>query len=125
VRSAQGWYSDGWAAPRAEFTFRAGAGRHLALDVSLPGWAPIARQRLTFSTGGKTFASESFGHGAFRIPVMLPRAVWDRPVTVQVRAAAHFRSDLRGERYDRRKLAYLLRSFDFEETSEASAEPTR
>ena len=117
VRHAQGWYSDGWAGPRAQFTFQPGAGRNLALDVELPGWAPIARQRLTFSVAGRAFASESFGHGDFRIPVMLPRAAWDAPVTVEVRADASFRPGRRGNgERDRRKLSYVLRSFDFEES---------
>jgi glycosyltransferase involved in cell wall biosynthesis len=116
VRHAQGWYSDGWASSRADFAFRPCAGRRLALDVTLPPWAPFERQRLTFSIAGRTFATESFGRGEFRIPVMLPRTVWDRPVTVRVRAEFSFRpgTDAAGLR-DRRKLAYLLRSFDYED----------
>lgn len=116
VRNAQGWYTDGWASSRAEFTFPPSAGRLLAIDVFLPHWAPIERQSLTFSVGGRAFAWESFAHGEFRIPVMLPRATWDSPVTVQIEADAYFRPapDPSGPR-DRRKLAYLLRSFDYEE----------
>ena len=116
VRGAQGWYSDGWAAPRAEFTFRAGAGRNLAIDVALPHWAPIDRQRLSFSVAGRVFATESFGPGDFRIPVMLPRDTWDGPVTVRVRAHRFFRASngRNGERDDR-KLAYVIRSFDYED----------
>jgi glycosyltransferase involved in cell wall biosynthesis len=116
LRHAQGWYSDGWASPRAEFTFRPGAGRYLAMDVALPAWVPIERQRITFSVAGRAFASESFARGEFRIPVMLPRDTWDAPVTVQVRAENSFRpgDDAHG-RPDRRKLAYVLRSFDYED----------
>jgi glycosyltransferase involved in cell wall biosynthesis len=116
VRGAQGWYSDGWAAPRAEFAFRPGAGRNLAIDVMLPQWAPIDRQRLTFSVDGRPFATESFGRGEFRIPVMLPRNTWDVPVTVRVEAHRFFRAHNRNRRQnDRRKLAYVIRSFDFED----------
>jgi glycosyltransferase involved in cell wall biosynthesis len=116
VRGAQGWYSDGWAAPRADFSFRAGAGRNLAIDVMLPQWAPIDRQRLTFSVDGRAFASESFGRGEFRIPVMLPRDAWDRPVTVRVRAQRCFRPQrATGQARDRRKLAYVIQSFDYED----------
>jgi glycosyltransferase involved in cell wall biosynthesis len=116
VRGAQGWYSDGWAGTRAEFTFRPGAGRNLAIDVTLPQWAPIDRQRLTFSVGGRAFATESFGRGEFRIPVMLPRETWDVPVTVRVRAHHFFRArDRDREHRDRRKLAYVIRSFDYED----------
>jgi glycosyltransferase involved in cell wall biosynthesis len=116
LRHAQGWYSDGWASAHAEFTFRPGAGRFLAMDVALPPWAPIERQRITFSVGGRAFAWESFARGEFRIPVMLPRDTWDAPVTVHVRAETFFRpgDDVHGRR-DRRKLAYLLRSFDYED----------
>ncbi len=116
VRGAQGWYSDGWASTRAEFTFRPSAGRYLVMDVTLPPWAPIERQRVTLSTGGRTFASESFARGEFRIPILLPRATWDRAVTVRVRAEHAFRPGKgpAGAR-DRRKLAYVLRSFDYEE----------
>lgn len=123
VRHAQGWYTDGWAAPQADFTFRAGAGRHLALDVSLPPWAPFERQHLRFSVAGRTFASESFARGEFRIPVMLPRETWDRPVTVRVRAQRFFRPNGGGgggeEPRDRRKLAYVLRAFDYEDDGSA------
>ena len=116
LRRAQGWYSDGWAGSRADFTFRPCGGRRLAIDVALPPWAPIERQRLTFSVAGRAFATESFGRGEFRIPLVLPRAVWDRPVTVRVRAAHAFRPGVdEAGRHDRRKLAYVLRSFDFED----------
>jgi glycosyltransferase involved in cell wall biosynthesis len=117
VRRAQGWYSDGWAAPQADFSFRPGSGRYLAIDVALPPWAPIERQRLDFSVGGRTFASETFARGEFRIPIMLPRDTWDRPVTVRVRAERYFRpgGGRAGEARDRRKLSYVLRSFEYEE----------
>lgn len=116
LRHAQGWYSDGWAAARAEFTFAAPVGRHLTMDVFLPPWSPLQRQRLTFSIEGRPFASESFARGEFRIPLMLPRATWDAPVTVRVDADAYFRAheEEAGLR-ERRRLAYLLRSFDYED----------
>jgi glycosyltransferase involved in cell wall biosynthesis len=115
VRGAQGWYSDGWASTRADFTFRPSAGRRLAMEVELPSWVPFERQRLTFFADGRRFAAESFGRGTFSIPILLPRSLWDRPVTVRVRAASHFRPARDATRpRDRRKLAYLLRSFDFE-----------
>jgi glycosyltransferase involved in cell wall biosynthesis len=112
VRGAQGWYSDGWAAPLAEFTFSPPRGRLLALNVALPGWAPLRRQTIELSAGGRVFAREAFGHGEFTIPVMPPRETWEQPVTIVVKAGASFRP-ARGTD-DRRRLAYLLRSFDFE-----------
>jgi glycosyltransferase involved in cell wall biosynthesis len=115
VRHAQGWYSDGWASTRADFTFRPSAGRYLVMDVSLPPWAPIERQRVTLSVDGHVFACESFARGEFRIPVLLPRATWNRAVTVRVRAEHSFRPGNDGAARDRRKLAYLLRSFDYED----------
>jgi glycosyltransferase involved in cell wall biosynthesis len=115
VRSAQGWYSDLWAAPRAEFTFPPPRGRVLALEVALPPWSPLARQTIELSTGGRVFARESFGKGEFTIPVMPPRATWRDPLTIVVRASAHFKpSASRDGNDDRRKLCYLLRSFDYE-----------
>ena len=116
VRGAQGWYSDGWASTHAEFTFRPSAGRYLVMDVMLPPWAPIERQRVTLSTGGRIFASESFARGEFRVPVLLPRDTWDRAVTVRVCAEHSFRARKdAAEARDGRKLAYVLRSFDYEE----------
>jgi glycosyltransferase involved in cell wall biosynthesis len=111
LREGQGWYDDAWAAPRAEFTFPPPRGRHLALRVELPAWAPIDRQQLTFAVGNVPFAREAFGRGAFTIPVLPPRAFWERPLTITVRARASFRP---GVRADQRRLCYLLRSFDFE-----------
>jgi glycosyltransferase involved in cell wall biosynthesis len=115
VRHAQGWYTDGWASARADFTFRPSAGRYLVMDVSLPPWAPIERQRVTLSVDGHAFASESFAPGEFRIPELLPRATWNRAVTVRVRAEHSFRPGSDGAARDRRKLAYVLRSFDYED----------
>ena len=115
LREAQGWYTDGWAGPRAEFTFAPSAGRFLAIDVALPEWSPYERQHLEFSAGGRRFAAESFARGEFRIPMMLPRAHWDRPVTVHVRASKSFRpARSPGAPRDPRTLAYLLRAFDYE-----------
>ena len=115
LREAQGWYDDGWAGPRAEFTFAAPRGRHIAISVELPAWAPIERQELAFCVNGVPFARESFGRGAFVIPVLPPRAAWEAPVTIVVRARRSFvPGRAPGVRPDRRRLAYLLRSFDYE-----------
>jgi hypothetical protein len=115
LREAQGWYDDSWAGPRAEFTFPAPQGRHIALSVELPDWAPIARQELTLSIGGVPFAHESFGRGAFVIPILPPRSAWDAPVTIVVRARTSFvPARMPGAPPDRRRLCYLLRSFEFE-----------
>jgi glycosyltransferase involved in cell wall biosynthesis len=116
VRHAQGWFTDGWAAPRAYFTFPPPRGRHLAVQVFLPPWAPLERQHISFSTGGRVFARESFAKGEFTIPVMPPRDTWDRAVTIEVRASRYFRPPKPAEgRWDRRRLSYLLRSFDYED----------
>jgi glycosyltransferase involved in cell wall biosynthesis len=116
LRHAQGWYSDGWASARAEFAFRPGYGRPLAIDVTLPPWVPYERQQLTFWAGGRRFASESFGRGSFRIPVMLPRELWEKSTSVVVRADRAFRpARAGGAPPDRRTLAYLLDAFDYED----------
>ena len=116
VRNAQGWYSDGWASARAEFTFPAPRGRHLAVEVFLPPWAPVERQHVTFSARGRVFARESFAKGEFTIPVMPPRETWDAPVTIELHARTCFRPPKPAEgRRDRRKLAFLLRSFEYED----------
>jgi glycosyltransferase involved in cell wall biosynthesis len=115
LREAQGWYDDEWAARRAEFTFPAPRGRHLALRVELPPWAPIERQEISFWVGGRPFAREAFRHGSFTIPVLPPRETWDRPVTIVIRARAAFKpGHAPGGATDSRRLCYLLRSFDFE-----------
>jgi len=115
VRGAQGWYTDGWASTRAEFTFPAPRGRVLALTVTLPGWSPLKRQTLELSTGGRVFARESFGQGEFTIPVVPPRETWEHPVTIVLRASSFFRPPRINEgTTDRRKLSYLLHSFEYE-----------
>jgi hypothetical protein len=100
IASAQGWYTDLWAGPRVEFAFPPPRGRVLALAVALPPWLPYARQRLEFSTGGRIFARETFGKGEF---------------VIAVRASSSFRPPRAREGVtDKRKLSYLLRSFDYE-----------
>jgi glycosyltransferase involved in cell wall biosynthesis len=122
LREAQGWYDDGWAGRRAEFTFPAPRGRHIALSVELPSWAPITRQEVELSIGGVPFARESFGRGAFVIPVLPPRSAWEAPVTIVVRARTSFvPARTPGTRRDRRRLCYLLRSFDFETPQHGAA----
>ena len=114
VRSAQGWYSDGWASTRAEFTFPAPRGRVLELNVSLPDWLPFDRQTIVLSTNGRVFAREAFGHGQFTIPVMPPHGTWEAPVTIVIHAKSSFRPARPWRSGDPRTLAYQLTSFDYE-----------
>jgi glycosyltransferase involved in cell wall biosynthesis len=116
LREAQGWYTDDWAAPHARFTFPPSRGRNLAIDVELPSWVPFERQRLSFSVGRRVFARETFAAGRFTIPLIPPRATWNAPVTIDVRAERWFRPPLQpAQPPDRRRLAYFIRSFEFED----------
>jgi len=114
LRYAQGLFSDGWASTRARFVFPPARARNLEMTVSLPGWAPIERQTITFRANGKVFARESFERGEFTIPVALPRGLWSKPVHITVDAAKFFLTPVaRDGRRDPRKLCYLLKDIEY------------
>jgi glycosyltransferase involved in cell wall biosynthesis len=117
VERAQGWYTDGWAGPRAEFTFPAPHGRRLAIAVELPPWVPFRRQRVRFRANGRVFATESFGRGVCTLAVLPPRETWDAPLTITLQADRTFRPPATAHgQVDRRRLAFVVRAFDYEQT---------
>ena len=115
VRSAQGWYTDGWASTRARLALPPPRARAIELDVFLPPWAPIDRQTIALRSEGRIFARESFGRGEFTIPIAIPRGLWSKPLHLAVTAERRFLPPAPAVgRRDRRKLCYLLRRVEFE-----------
>lgn len=113
AHSAQGWFSDGWAARETHLMMPAPRGSFLILDISLPEWVPFDRQTLTCEAEGVTFAQESFGKGVFSIAIAVPRRHWDNTFEFTIRAASTFRPVEEGSHLKRR-LAYLLHGVRYE-----------
>ena len=114
VRSAQGWYSDGWAARKAHFMLPASRGRFIELDVSLPIWAPIERQTISVESNGAILARETFDRGNFTLAVAVPKPYREDPLEFTIRAARAFRPN--NEEYRlKRDVAYILRRVNYPE----------
>jgi glycosyltransferase involved in cell wall biosynthesis len=110
VRTAQGLYSDGWAARRVHYMLPPGHGRFLQIDVSLPQGI-VERQEIRVVAAGETIARESFGPGDYRLFVRVPRKFWDVLFEFDLVAA-------RGRRPGRasgddRELCYLIRGIAY------------
>ena len=105
VGPLQGWYGDEWAAPRTHLMLQPPQGRFIEIDVSLPDWAPIDRQTISFVSGKHTFARETFEKGRFTLAVPTPGPA-EKPLRFTIRSEKAFSSPSEGPRA--RKLAYLL-----------------
>jgi glycosyltransferase involved in cell wall biosynthesis len=114
ARSAQGLYSDGWAARRLRYMLPPGDGRFLQIDVTLPDGF-VDRQELDVWAGGASIARESFGPGDYRLSVRVPEEFWGTWFEFELRAkhgrrAGRISGDARELCYILRKIAYSNRT---------------
>lgn len=114
VRDLQGWYGDDWASGKARLMLLPARNRFIELDVTLPEWAPIDNQMISFIADGRTFARETFSKGAFTIAVPTPPRSDETPFSFTVRAKKTFASPAEGPRA--RRLAYLLHGIRYRES---------
>lgn len=122
ARTAQGLYSDGWAARRLRYMLPPGDGRFLQIDVSLPDGI-VERQELCIWVGGRSIACEAFGHGDYRLFVRVPEEFWARWFEFEIRAARGRRAGrISG---DNRELCYILRDIGYANRSAAKRERMR
>jgi glycosyltransferase involved in cell wall biosynthesis len=116
ARTAQGLYSDGWAARRLRYMLPPGNGRFLQIDVSLPDGI-VERQRLGIWAGGRSIASEAFGPGDYRLFVRVPEEFWGTWFEFEIRAARGRRAGRSSG--DERELCYILRDITYSKRSVA------
>lgn len=108
IREAQGWYADGWAAPRVHYMLPPG-GQTLRIEGTLPNLGPsLQDQRLEVFSHGVPLArfDVPFGDFAFSVPVE-PRS---EPHYFVVRASKSIVPRLTGISPDSRRLAYMLKA---------------
>lgn len=120
VRRAQGWYGDGWAAPRVRLMLPPGSGRILVLR----GWIPpsrFRRQRLTLFEEGRAIAEREFFGGDFLWRVPLADAA--EASSWEIRSRRSFVPMFGLHSRDRRRLAFMLRSIDLEFGAASRAAP--
>jgi glycosyltransferase involved in cell wall biosynthesis len=116
TRTAQGLYSDGWAARKLRYMLPPGYGKFLQIDVSLPEGI-VARQTLSICVGGRPVAHESFGPGDYSLYVRVPEEFWSTWFEFEIRAARGRRAGaLSG---DERELCYIVRGIAYASRSAA------
>jgi hypothetical protein len=111
LRTAQGLYADGWAAPTLKYSLRAGSGT-VRITGAVPRLPALRGQKLAIMWNAREIASLSVSEGDFDIRVQVP----DNNAEAQlftIRASRSFVPGLRSRTRDFRRLSYLLKTFDW------------
>ena len=112
LRDAQGWYPDGWAAPRLKWMLPPGKGP-AAIRGHLPAREGLREQRLRVYSGGRLLCEEELAYGDFAVNLPLA-GTGEGPVELEVRASRWVRPRLASE-MSLRRMAYVLQSIDWVE----------
>lgn len=114
IRRSQGWYSDGWAAPRLRFMLPPGKG-NILIRGSIPrNCHGLRGQRLKIERDGRLIAQVALPFGDFAVSVPVPEPPEAEPLHLTLRASRFwipFSADLPP---DLRRLCYVLRGIDWE-----------
>lgn len=111
LRDAQGWYPDGWAAPRVKWMLPPGKGG-IRIRGELPaGRRGLAGQTLRVFSGGQLLAEAAPGWGEFEVTLPAPKES-ATAVELEVRASRYVRPRL-GSEASLRRMAYRLNSIDW------------
>jgi glycosyltransferase involved in cell wall biosynthesis len=117
-RTAQGLYSDGWAAPELKYMLGPGSGT-VVVKGTLPDFVPDLRnQELIIRCNREEVARASFSRGDFDFSFKVPTEVASQPADFRIRASNSFVpgvSGVPGAGNDFRRLSYKLKSFAWAE----------
>jgi hypothetical protein len=107
----QGWYADGWAAPRARFMLPPGQGAFVVRGTLPADAASLKGQRLRIESRARTLAEAALPRGDFevRVPFQSGEAF---PLTLLADRSRIGR--------DLRRRSYILRSLQWERASRLS-----
>jgi glycosyltransferase involved in cell wall biosynthesis len=109
IREAQGWYSDGWAAPILSYMLPPGSGG-LCITGELPALSgELGRQELRVFSGGQLIGQSALSPGPFALTLDCPSSPAS-PVSLTIRASRFIIPERCGLGPDRRRLAYILRT---------------
>jgi glycosyltransferase involved in cell wall biosynthesis len=108
VTQSQGWYSDGWAAPRVEYLLSVGS-----TGVHIRGSVPDIRAALTGQSlrvicNGRTVGDIAVPVGDFDLTFALPAEVGGSCANIVLKASRWLVPEKIGLSADSRRLAYLL-----------------
>ena len=109
--SAQGYYRDGWAAPRLYWMLPCSPGTRIVLRGRLPvlGESVLPRQSLRLLVAGREIGLTEFGPGEFTLEAPAPVELRQNAIEIVVEAARHFVPARSGMGSDSRRLCYMLR----------------
>ncbi|HWB99973.1 MAG TPA: glycosyltransferase family 2 protein [Bryobacteraceae bacterium] len=112
LRNAQGWYPDGWAAPRLKWMLPPGSGVLRMRGELPPGRRGLAGQTLRIFSGGRLLDTAEVGWGKFELLIPAPGS--NDAVELEVRASRYVRPRW-GSEPSFRRLAYRLYSIEWAE----------
>ena len=111
LRSSQGLYSDGWAAPELKYMLGPGSGT-VILEGLLPDLGPaLHEQQLRITCNGVDVANFALPLGHFRFTFELPAEAACRVASFRVHASKWIVPRAAGISDDLRRLAFMLKSF--------------
>ncbi len=109
-RESQGWYADGWAAPRLHYMIHRVEGGSIVLSGSLPDGAPIREQTIRLTVADQIVGNFKVPRGEFSLSAECPASCEGRPVRLRLDALRHFVPRRAGLGADDRKLSYQLKT---------------
>jgi hypothetical protein len=113
LRTAQGLYSDGWAAPMLKYMLGSGSGVIL-LQGSLPDFGSALRdQQLRITCDGVEVARFSPPFGDFQFTFEVTSRLASSPANFQIEASKWIVPSEAGIAKDPRRLAYMLKAFSW------------
>ena len=112
IRESQGLYIDRWATKKLHYMLPPGGGRFLEIHVSVPA-GMFARQVLDIEANGRKLTRESLAPGEYRLPVRLPKEIWNETLELTITAKSVYRPNKTDGSADTRKLCYLLQGITY------------
>jgi glycosyltransferase involved in cell wall biosynthesis len=110
MRTAQGLYSDGWAAPSLKYMLTPGSGK-VSMQGTLPDFGLAKRkQQLRITCNGQELARPTFACGDFCITFDVPPGVASDVAEFRISADHWFVPARAGVSRDFRRLAYMFKS---------------
>ena len=112
IHLAQGWYPDGWAAPRLSFMLPAGRGA-FRIRGTLPASGWLSGQSIEVLANGQSLGRHPLACGSFAVDVPVPDSTAGQALSLEIRASHSFVPAFSTSSTDFRRLSFLLQDIDW------------
>jgi glycosyltransferase involved in cell wall biosynthesis len=122
IHKSQGLYSDGWAGKVLRYMLPPGSGA-VMVEGSLPTCNALRGQTLHVQVNGTPLGEFDLPFGDFRITIPLPPKFQAQMLNLKIKASQSFMPGRFALSVDRRRLAYLLKSIRWVQSSSGIQDP--